>query len=136
ALPCVSGDREAYARLEDALHEARVFTAAFCHRAELSRTHRDLEQLKVMKSALCSAMFGSGAELSRVAAMHLPSLGLEACVVAELFEPSKPEAQARVLFGYGPGGKLASQETIALGALLTHSLLERSGRTQILMPIV
>jgi hypothetical protein len=40
------------------------------------------------------------------------------------------------VIGFGPGGKLASTEPIALDALPSHELLERSGRTQLLLPIV
>jgi DNA-binding LacI/PurR family transcriptional regulator len=136
ALPCVRGDRDARDRLEDALHDARVFAAAFSEQAELSRNHGALERLKAMNAALRSAMFGGGPELSRMVASHLPSLGIEACVVAELCEPSGPESSARVLFGFGPGGKLGAEQTIALRALPLHGLLARGGRAQVLMPIV
>jgi DNA-binding LacI/PurR family transcriptional regulator len=136
ALTCASGDRVARERLEEALHDARVFAAAFSEQAEMSRSHSALERLKAMHGALRSAMFGGGPELSRMVASHLPELGIEACVVAELSGPSEPESSARVLFGFGPGGKLAADETIAVGALPAHGLLAHSGRTQVLMPIV
>ncbi len=135
-LPCVGSDPQSRNRLEEAFHDARVFAAAFGEQVEKSRSHGALERLKTMNSALRSAMFGSASELSRVVASHLPGLGIEACVVAELSADTGPESSARVLFGHGPGGKLASAETIPLRALPAHGLLERSGRTQVLLPIV
>jgi hypothetical protein len=81
-------------------------------------------------------MFAGGSELSVVCAAAMPQFGIEACVVAAFANAGDLASETRVVFGFGPGGKLALPQAIALPELSSHELLERSGRTQVLLPIV
>lgn len=136
SLPCVAEDPVARDRLEEALHEARVFAASFATEAAASRNRRERDRRALFHRALRSAMFASANDVSRVCAAALPRFGVEACVVAALTKPGDVGGEARVAFGFGPGGKLAVSEPIRLAALPSHELLERSGRTAVLFPIV
>lgn len=136
SLPCVAADPIARDRLEEALHDARVFASAFGNEALASRIRHERDRSNAFQRALRGAMITGAAEVSRVCAAALPEFGIEACVVAALSQPGNVKSEARVVIGFGPGGKLASTEPIALDALPSHELLERSGRTQLLLPIV
>ena len=135
-LPCVAEDPIARDRLEEALHDARVFASAFGTEALASRIRHERDRANAFQRALRTAMISGPAEVSRVCATALPEFGIEACVVAALSKPGDVKSDARVVIGFGPGGKLANAEPIALDALPSHELLERSGRTQVLLPIL
>lgn len=136
ALPCVAGDATARDRLEAVLHDARAFAALFGHELSKSRQRQLIEHLTSFEQTMRSVMFGSPEEVSRAAAASLPAFGVEACVVAGLNQPGDVSAGARVQFGFGPQGRIARREPVALAALTSHELVARSGRTLIMMPVV
>jgi DNA-binding LacI/PurR family transcriptional regulator len=136
SLPCVSGDLAARDRLENAVHEARVFASLFGHEVTTSRGRTAVLRLTTLERSLRHAMFGGPDELSRVAASSLPELGVEACVVVDLVEPNNLSGGARVYFGFGPNGRLARREPVALELLTSHELVARSGRGLILLPVI
>jgi sigma-B regulation protein RsbU (phosphoserine phosphatase) len=136
SLPCVAQDPIARDRLEEALHDARVFASAFGSEAVASRTRHERDRTHAFQRALRAAMISSATEVSRACAAALPEFGIEACVVAALTKPGDVKSEARAVIGFGPGGKLATSEPIALDALPSHELLERSGRTLMLVPIL
>jgi hypothetical protein len=135
-LPCVAEDPIARDRMEEALHDARVFAAAFGSEAVASRIRLERDRVHAFQRALRAAMISGFTEVSRVCAAAFPGFGIEACVVAALGRAGDVASEARVVIGFGPGGKIAANEPIALDALPSHELLERSGRTQMLLPIV
>ena len=136
SLPCVEQDATARDRLEEALHDARTVAAAFATEATASRNRHERDRASSFQRALRDAMFSGGKQLSQVCALTMPELGVEACVVAAFSKAGDLASEARVAFGFGPGGKLAVAEPIAIDALPSHELLERSGRTQVLFPIL
>lgn len=136
SLPCVAQDPIARDRLEEALHDARVFASAFGSEAMASRIRHERDRTNAFQRDLRAAMISGTTEVAKVCAAALPAFGIEACVVAALTKPGEVKSEARVVLGFGPGGKLATTEPIALDALPSHELLERSGRTQMLLPIL
>jgi hypothetical protein len=80
-------------------------------------------------------MAGEREALSAALARHLPRFGIQAVVVAALDSAGDVQGKARVVFGFGMQGKLAQVESIKLAELPLHSFMERSGQTQLFMPI-
>lgn len=128
SLPCVAGSADAREKLEDALHEARVLTSVWSEETTNHRFRSARELERTFQGALRSALFSGPAELSRVVAERLPDFGIDACVVAALDEPGNPAGDARLLFGFGPGARIAAVESTSLALLPKHPLLENGGR--------
>lgn len=136
SLPCVADNPATRAKLEDILHDARVFAGAVAGQTQAARARALGGKFRELRSAFRARMFGAAAGLSRVLADDLPPLGVEACLVAALDVPDDVTAPAETMFGFGPSGRLAPVERIALRELPTHPLLEHSGRTLVLLPLV
>jgi DNA-binding LacI/PurR family transcriptional regulator len=136
SLPSVANDPAARGRIEDAIHEARAFAGRFAEQAQTARARAVGTRFREFRSAFRERMFGASAGLSRALADHLPALGVEACVVATLEVADELASPARALFGFGLGNRLLATDKIALENLPTHPLLERSGRTLMLLPLV
>ncbi|MEN9577807.1 MAG: hypothetical protein RJA70_816 [Pseudomonadota bacterium] len=136
SLACVASDRVARGKLEDILHDARVFASAIVGHAQAARTRALGVRFRELRSAFRARMFGAAAGLSRVLADNLPPLGVEACLVAALETPDDISSPAESLFGFGPSGRLAPAERFALHALPSHPLLEQTLRTLVLLPLV
>lgn len=135
-LPCVASDPIARDRLEEALHDARVVASSIVLQAETARARQADERFRAFAKHARSAMLGEPAALALAAAEELPRLGVDACLVAGLLDARGPDGDARVLFGFGPGGRRAGGEIMSLRALPAHGLFQRSARLRVLLPIV
>lgn len=134
SLPCTNGtSRE---RLEDVLHDARATAAALALRAEAARVRAPFHRFQHFARHAYSTLFADPANLSHAAAEQLPQLGVEACAVARISDPSRADPDVKVQIGFGPGGRRAGGETIPLSSLVSHGLLARSARTRVLMPLI
>ncbi len=135
SLPCVD-DPETRSHLEALLHDARSYAASFASAALTEGARREADKQRAFQSALRKATFGPDAELSKVAADHLPEFGVASAVVAALETPDRVDGPARLLMGFGPAGRIARHERTTLRALVRHPLIERVGRTLIMLPVV
>jgi DNA-binding LacI/PurR family transcriptional regulator len=136
SLPCVAGDQTTRARLEDTVHEARVVASAFTAQSEAIRVREATSRVRRFESRARAVMFDSPADLSEVAAAELSELGVDAALLAELSPSGDAQLPARVIFGFGAGGRRAGGEEIALRFLPLHSLFERGGRALVMLPVV
>jgi hypothetical protein len=136
ALPCVGGVPAARDGLEDALHEARVLASAFSETAADRRSRTGREQQRLCEISLRSSLFQGPAKLSEAAAERFPELGVEACVAARFAKSGDPASQASLLFGFGPGARVASRQPVRLAELPLHSALGRAGSVRVLLPLV
>jgi DNA-binding LacI/PurR family transcriptional regulator len=136
ALPCVGGVPAARDGLEDALHEARVLASAFSETAADRRSRVGREQQRLCEVSLRSALFQGAAKLSEAAAERFPELGVEACVVLQFETSGDPASPAKLLFGFGPGARVSSRQTVRLAELPLHSVLGRAGSVRLLLPLV
>jgi DNA-binding LacI/PurR family transcriptional regulator len=136
SLPCVANDPVARDRLEEALHDARLVASDIVLQAETARTRLADERFRAFARHARSAMLDEPSALAVAAAEELPRLGVEACVVAGLNDGADPNRDARVLFGFGPGGRRAGGEVISLRSLPAHTLFHRSPSLRVLLPIV
>ncbi len=136
SLPCVAKDPEARNRLENAMHDARIFANTFAGQALAGRARAMGLRFREFRSAFRARMFGASSGLSRVLADHLPAIGVEACIVAALETPDEVDSGARMMFGFGPNGKLAGTDKFSMKSLPTAQLLGRSGRPLVLLPLV
>ena len=135
ALLCLD-DSQMRHQLESLLHDARAYAAAFASAALSDRARGDADKQRSFQRAVRRAMFGAADELSQAAAAHLPEFGVSGVIVAALDTPGELDGPARVLMGFGPAGRLARPEATQLKALLHHPLIERLGRTLIVLPVV
>lgn len=136
SLPCVASDPIARDRLEEALHDARVVATSIVLQTETARARQADERFRAFAKHARSAMLGDPGALALAAAEELPRLGVEACLVAASTDPRAPSGEARVLFGFGPGGRRAAGELVELRNLPAHGLFHRSSRLRVLLPIV
>jgi hypothetical protein len=133
--PSSAGSGPTYALLVESLddeHEVSVVRGA----ALTARTRLADERFRSFARHARSAMLGDPSALALAASEELPRLGVEACVVAGLQDGPDPNRDARVLFGFGPGGRRAGGEVIALRSLPAHPLFQRSPRLRVLLPII
>jgi DNA-binding LacI/PurR family transcriptional regulator len=135
SLLCVD-DRGMREHLEALLHDARAYAASFACASLSDHTRNDLEKQRSLHRKMRTAMFGTNEELSQVAADHLPHFGVPGAVVAALEIPNQIDGPAHLLMGFGPGGRIARRERTTLRALVRHPLIERVGRTLLLLPLV
>lgn len=136
SLPCVASDPTMRARLEDAVHEARLVAAAFTAQSEAMRVREASSRVRRFESRVRGRMFDSLHDLAEIAAEELPALGIEAAVLAELAPSGDPGHPARVVFGFGGAGRRAGGEELSLRSLPHHPLFERAGRALVLLPVV
>lgn len=136
SLACVASDVTMRARLEDAIHEARVVASAFTAQSEALRVRDSAARVRRFESRVRGLMFDSPSGLAEVAAQELAELGIEAALLAELGPSGDPAHPARVVFGFGSAGRRAGGEEIALRSLAHHPLFERTGRALVLLPVV
>jgi sigma-B regulation protein RsbU (phosphoserine phosphatase) len=135
-LACVSSDSVMRARLEDAIHDARIAAAAFTAQSEALRVREVTARVRRFESRVRGLMFDSLSALADVAAEELPQLGIEAALLAELSPSGDPNAPGRVVFGFGAAGRRAAGEEIAMRSLAGHPLFARGGRALVLLPVV
>ncbi len=136
SLPCVASDQTMRGRLEDAIHEARVVASAFTAQSEALRVREAAARVRRFESRVRGLMFDSTPALAEIAAEELSQLGIEAALLAELGPSGDPADPARVVFGFGAGGRRAGGEEIAMRLLAHHPLFERTGRALVLLPVV
>ena len=134
ALPCVAGSPEARDCLEDAIHDAQLVASAVLAQAAAALVRAPARRFRALATQVQTLMFGQDSQLSRALAEHLPSMGVDACVVASLDPHTGPKWQGQMHFGFGPGRRDVEHRRIELSTLQNHPLLEHS-RTLFLMPI-
>lgn len=136
SLRCVTSDPSARAVLEAVLHDARVFVGSFAGQAQANLTRALHDRFRDFRSSFRSRMFGAATGLSRSLADHLPDMGVEACLVAAFAEPDEVNSEASIVFGFSPDGSIASPSRCSIKTLPNSPLLGRSGRPQVLLPLV
>jgi DNA-binding LacI/PurR family transcriptional regulator len=134
ALPCVASHEEARDRMEDAIADAQLIATTMLTQAAVTTTRATLSRSKALSRSVQEQMFGSPSAISRALAEHLPSMGVEACVVAVLLK-GVPGFLGRVCYGFAPGKGHPEPEALPLGRIPEHPLVE-TGRTLFLLPIV
>jgi phosphoserine phosphatase RsbU/P len=136
SLSCVGSDQTARARLEDTIHDARVVASAFTAQSEAIRVREAGARVRRFESKARAVMFDSPTDLAEIAATELTELGIDAALLCELAPSGDAEQPARVVFGFGAGGRRAGGEDIAPSLLPHHALFERSGRALVMLPVV
>jgi hypothetical protein len=135
SLPCVSSDPVMRARLEDAIHEARVVASAFTGQAEALRVREAAARVRRFEARVRGLMFDALPALAEIAAEELSQLGIDAALLAELAPSGDLKDPARVVFGFGAAGRRAGGEEIDMRLLARHPLFERAGRALVLLPV-
>ena len=133
-LACVGDDHASRARLEAAIHEARVAAALGVGEAIESKWKRQAELFDRFEHVAHRAMFQPSVLLGELLQQPLAALGVEACVVAALDRPGDVPGEATVLFAVGAGAP-SSGETTPLWALPQHQALQHRGHALILLPL-
>jgi sigma-B regulation protein RsbU (phosphoserine phosphatase) len=136
SLPPTQGDVTSRERLEEAIHDARATAAALALRAEAARVRAPYHRFQHFARKAYATLFSDPHGLSQAAAEQLPALGVEACIVVRISDANRADPEVRVQLGFGPGGRRAAGETVALSTLSSHALLARSSRTRVLLPLV
>jgi DNA-binding LacI/PurR family transcriptional regulator len=136
SLACVGSDSTMRARLEDAIHEARAVASAFTALSEALRVREAAGRVRAFESRVRALLFDAPSTLAEVAAEELTELGIEAALLAELAPSGDPSHPARVVFGFGAGGRRAGGEEVALRSVAHHPLFERTGRALVLLPVI
>jgi len=133
-LACVGDDNVSRARLEAAVHQARVAAALGVGEVIESKWKRQTELFDDFEHVAHRAMFQDGIHLGERLQQPLAALGVEGCVVAALDRPGDVQGEATVLFALGSGPPSSGKKT-ALWALPQHPALHRIGRALLLLPL-
>jgi DNA-binding LacI/PurR family transcriptional regulator len=133
-LSCIANDPVARARVEAAVHEARVVASVGAAGVVESRLRREVELFDNFEHVAHRAMFGDPTKLASVLQRPLLALGMDACVVAALDELGNVDGGATVLLAVGSGPPRSGERT-ELWALPHHPVLHRMGRALVLLPI-
>lgn len=99
ALRQLGGEARFARRIESAMQRGRVLVSELTLRPELMPEDSISERLHIFSRALLSRMFGPQALLSAVLVEHLPSFGIDECLVSELVQPPGV-AELRAAFGF------------------------------------
>jgi DNA-binding LacI/PurR family transcriptional regulator len=134
ALPCVGRDGQERDSLEDAIADAQIVTTGMLTQATRSAMRAELRRTRRLAREIQEQMFGKPAAVSRVLAEHLPTLGVDACVVAALAPASERGLLGEVCLGFAAGKGHPEAEVLLLARLIDHPLVEQ-GRTLFLLPI-
>lgn len=87
------------ARIEDAVHAARITVSRLQARAGVHAAVSDVTRINALSHALNARMFGPPAPISAALVEHLPALGFDGCVVSELISKG-PDGELEVAFGF------------------------------------
>jgi DNA-binding LacI/PurR family transcriptional regulator len=134
ALPCVLGHSLARDRLEDAMANAQMVVTTMLAQAAASSARAALQRSRDLSRHLKENMFGDATSVSRALNEQLPSLGVDACVVAALTGNGPGGWLGQLCFGFAPGKPHPKPERLPLSKLLDHPMLEQC-RTVFLLPI-
>ncbi len=133
-LTCVGDDHASRARLEAAIHEARVAAALGVGEIIESKLKGQAALFDRFEHAAHRAMFRDSAQWGPILQPPLAALGVEACVVAALDRPGEVAGEASVLFAVGAGPPRFGEKMV-LWALPQHRSLHRMGRALLLLPL-
>ena len=134
-LPCVRGDPAARDRIEDAFHTTRLLAGAHLTRRAVDRASDSANRLHELARSAELQMLSEGDALSRVAAAHLPSLGVEACVVASFAEPGRSDAECRVVLGFDGPRLFQDHVRFPARSLVPEGTIDLRRRSAVVMPI-
>ena len=135
ALPCVRGDLAARDRIEDALHTTRLLAGAHLTRRAVERASESVYRLHELARTAELQMLSGGDTLSRVAAAHLPSLGVEACLVAVFAEPGRTDAECRVVLGFDGPRVFQDYVRFPASSLVPDGSIDLRRHSAVVMPI-
>ncbi len=134
ALPCVASNPEARDRLEDAMADAQLVATTMLSQVAASSLRAALVRSRALSRDVQESMFGKPSAVSRALAEHLPSLGVDACVVAALAGKSSEGWLGQLYFGFAPGKGHPEPEALPLARLSEHEMLAQH-RTLFMLPI-
>jgi DNA-binding LacI/PurR family transcriptional regulator len=135
-LPCVRSDPAARDRVEDALHAARLLAAAHLTRRAVERASDYGNRLHKLARAAEFHMLSEGDSLSKLAAAHLPALGVEACVVAAFAEPGQSDGPCQMILGFDGPRVFHDRVRFPATSLVPPGTIDLQGRSVVVMPIV
>ena len=135
-LPCVRGDPSARDRVEDALHAARLLAGAHLTRQAVERANESVNRLHELARAAEFHMLSEDDTLSKLAAAHLPALGVDACLVAAFPEPGRPDGQCQVILGFDGPRVFHDRGRFPAASLVPPNTIDLRRGCAIIMPIV
>jgi DNA-binding LacI/PurR family transcriptional regulator len=133
-LPCVRGDRAARDRVEDALHAARLLAGAHLTRRAVEHASEYGTRLHDLARAAEFHMLSEDDSLSKLAAAHLPALGVEACVVAAFAEPR--DGQCHMILGFDGPRIFHDSAEFPAASLVPPDTFDLHQRSAVVMPLV
>ena len=135
-LPCVRSDPAARDRVEDALHAARLLAGAHVTRRAVERASDYGNRLHELARAAEFHMLSEGDSLSKLAAAHLPALGVDACVVAAFGDSGPSDGQCRMILGFDGPRVFHDRVRFPAASLVPPGTIDLQGRSVVVMPIV
>jgi hypothetical protein len=135
-LSCVRSDSSARDRVEDALHAARLLAGAHLTRRAVERASDYGNRLHEMARAAESHMLSADDSLSKLAAAHLPALGVEACVVSAFAEPGGSSGQCRMILGFDGSRIFHSRMEFPAASLVPPDTIDLRQRSAVVVPLV
>lgn len=99
AIRQLGGEARFAQRIESAVQRGRVLVSELTLRPELMPEDSISERLHIFSRALLSKMFGPQTLLSAVLVEHLPTFGIDECLVSELTQPPNV-TELRAAFGF------------------------------------
>ena len=99
ALGATFHDPPLQAKIEDSVHAARVLVSRLQSRNGAESGVTDLTRISALSHSLSARMFGPPSLMSAALVEHLPALGFDECVIAELV-PGEAPSELQVAFGF------------------------------------
>jgi hypothetical protein len=81
-------------------------------------------------------MLSEDESLSKLAAAHLPALGVEACVVAAFAEPGRADGRCQMILGFDGPRVFHDRVGFPAAPLVPPDTLDLHARSAVVMPIV
>jgi hypothetical protein len=131
----VRGDVAARDRIEDALHTTRLLAGAHLTRLVVERATDSVNRLYELARTAELRMLSEGDDLSKVAAAQLPSLGVEACVVAVFAEPARSDAECRIVLGFDGPRVFHDHVRFPAYSLVPPGTIDLRRRSAVVMPL-
>jgi hypothetical protein len=135
-LPCVRGDPSARDRVEDALHAARVLAGAHVTRRAVELASESGTRLHELARAAEFHMLSEDDTLSKLAAAHLPALGVDACVVSAFAEPGRADGRCQMILGFDGPRIFHDCPGFPASSLVPPGTLDLRTNSAVVMPIV
>jgi DNA-binding LacI/PurR family transcriptional regulator len=135
-LHCVRGDSAARDRIEDAFHGARLCAAAHVTRQAVELATKSAAHLRQLSRGAEFSLLAQDESLSKLAADHMPALGIDACFLMAFTEPGRATPESELVAGFARSEVFSGRARFPTQALLPPYTIDLATRSVVIEPVV